>query len=111
MIKGELNDVYKQDGWKVERESEHMVSFLKEYNATPAQFPYGSNSDVRDFTRETVTIADTGDGVVLRASDEIISNYGSAFAERRTVQTSELTVDRLSRVNTAVRNRMKTEAE
>ena len=110
-VKEELIDVYRKDVWKLERESDQMVSFLKQNNETAPQYLTGSNFDVRVFTRETVTITDTGDSVVLRASDEVINNYGSAFEERRTVRTDKHTVDRLLRVNTAVRDRMKAQAE
>jgi hypothetical protein len=78
-IKGAIIDTYIAEGWRLERESDHMITFVIENKDALAQFLSSSSYESRVFNRETVTISESGSGVTLRANQEVITNYGSAF--------------------------------
>lgn len=78
-IKGAIIDTYTAEGWQLEKESDHMLSFLLQNDNALSTFLYSSQYESRVFNRETVTISEGTDGITLRAAQYTITNYGSAF--------------------------------
>ncbi len=82
-IKGVALNIYLEDGWTLEKESDHMLTFIAENSDFTARVLLGSQYDSRVFYREHLVIAPTPSGVTLRTSQTIVSNLGSSF-ERST---------------------------
>lgn len=96
-IKGAIIDVYLADGWQLGRESEHLITFIKENKNFMVQLFHSSNYESRVFNRESVIISENGDRTTIRASQEVITNYGSPF-EKAEPTTSPNSLVRLSSV-------------
>ena len=78
-VKNEIIRVYARDGWNMEHESDHMLTFVIENKNPMAQLFLSSQYDSRVFNRETVIITDSDQGINISATQATISNYGSAF--------------------------------
>jgi hypothetical protein len=101
-VKGALIDAYVAEGCQLERESDHMLSFVKRNDNAFAGALYGSKYDSNVTNREIVTISTTGNTTTLRASQSIVTNYGSAF--ERTTPTSGSGGRRLAAVKASLEN-------
>jgi len=82
-IKGVALNIYLEEGWTLEKESDHMLTFIAENSDFAARVLLGSQYDSRVFYREQLVIASTPNGVTLRTSQSVVSNLGSSF-ERST---------------------------
>jgi hypothetical protein len=78
-VKSEIIQVYTGGGWNMERESDHMITFVIENKNPMAQLFMSSQYDSRVFNRETVIITDSDQGVSISATQTAVTNYGSAF--------------------------------
>jgi hypothetical protein len=78
-VKGVALNVYLADGWALEKESEHMLTFIAENANVTARVLLGSQYDTRLFYRENLVLAPSATGVTLRTSQVLVSNHGSAF--------------------------------
>ena len=81
----------------MEHETDHMISFVIENKDLMAKFLYSSQYDSRVMVRETVTIIEASDGARLSASQELVTNYGSAF-ERTESTNSPKSDERLVQI-------------
>lgn len=86
-VKSAIIEVYTSNGWNMERETDHMITFVIENKNPIAQFFYSSQYDSRVMMRESVTIMDSQDGVTLSANQVHVTNYGSAFERSESVDS------------------------
>jgi hypothetical protein len=103
-VKSAIIEEYTSDGWHLERETDHMISFVKEVNNPMAQLLYSSNYDSKVMSRETVTIIESQDGVTLSASQDLVTNYGSSFERTTAVGTDKSDV-RLIFITSSLKNK------
>jgi hypothetical protein len=85
-IKGVALNIYLEDWWTLERESDHMLTFISENSDFIARVFLGTQYDTRVFYREHLVIAPTSDGATLRTSQSLISNLGSSFERAAPVE-------------------------
>jgi hypothetical protein len=78
-LKGVALNLYLADGWTLEKESDHMLTFISENSSVTARVLLGSQYDTRVFYRENLVLAPSATGVTLRTSQVLVSNHGSAF--------------------------------
>jgi len=105
-IKSSVINTYMDSGWKLEKESDHIISFLHQNDSMKAAIFFGSQYDTRVFNRETVVITSRGDGFMVRANQEVIGNYGSAFEKKTDLGAGEKTEQRLLAIKSSlIRNK------
>jgi hypothetical protein len=74
------------DGWRIEKESEHTVSLIKENKNPAAQILLGSKFNSSVMWRLTINIMQTREQILISAHEDNVANYGSAF--ERTYSTN-----------------------
>ncbi|MCL1981418.1 MAG: hypothetical protein FWG62_10145 [Proteobacteria bacterium] len=94
-LKSEIINIYISGGWRIEKESDHIISFIHQSDNMMNSIFFGSQYDTRVFNRETVVITRSNDGFTVRANQEIIGNYGSAFEKAHNFGAGEPTEKRL----------------
>jgi hypothetical protein len=101
-IKSAIIQVYTGNGWRLERETDHLITFTVENNSAAAQFLYSSQYDSHVINRETVTIMNAPDSVSLSANQELVTNYGSAFERIQSINSPKAQ-GRLNQISTMLK--------
>jgi len=103
-VKGVVINVYAADGWRLDKDTNYQLVFLKQVDPTSfAAMMLSSRYDSTVYYRERITMSKVGDSITLRPQQEIVTNYGSAFERTTPVNNYPFTVRRFYSIESALR--------
>jgi len=89
-IKSAIIDTGMATGWQLERESDYLMTFVKENTNMLVGALFHTNYDIRVFNRASFVITDSGNYYTLRMSMAIVSNYGSPLEKSESVRAKNV---------------------
>ena len=101
-VKGTIIRVYLADGWRLDKDTNYQLVFLKKADGMAA-FLFSSEYDSNVYARERVTISPVGGSIHISPQQEIVTNYGSAFERTNPVRNYSLTIQRFNQIESSLR--------